>query len=157
MDIPLETLQFWTCKPYLPWPCQSSVLVPESQGNLNCWTLLQGGCVFARQGDSGLPSHSNSCKTFAPVEYEGKIFAWRAFRHCTSRPKENASSQLAIMWQTFTQIFLRKGRTMSLGVQCVQNTSCPTAQMLPVKPRAPSYKKGNCPARQRSNVSKGSC
>jgi len=39
---------------------------------------------------------------------------------------------------------------MSLGIQCVQNTSCPTAQMFPVKPRAPSYKKGNCLSRQRS-------
>lgn len=46
--------------------------------------------------------------------------------------------------------FLRKGRTMSLAIQCVHNSSCPTAQMLPVNPRAPSYE--SCPARQRCNA-----
>lgn len=43
--------------------------------------------------------------------------------------------------------FLRKRRTMSVAIQCVHNSSCPMAQMLPAKPRAPSYE--SCPARQR--------
>lgn len=65
-DFSLETLQFQTYSSYLLWPCQSLALVPKSQGNPNCSAVLQRGWVFRREGDSGLPSHSNSCKAFAP-------------------------------------------------------------------------------------------
>lgn len=93
--------------------------------------------MFGREGDISLIlySHSNSSTAFARGGYKGKSSAWGAFSHCTSRLEENASSQDSNNEANIYTGFLSKGRTMSLGTQCVQNPSYPKAQTLPGKPR----------------------
>lgn len=103
----------WTFR-WKPYSSGPTILTYRDPANPQCWSLShrvtstappfsrQAVCLQRRETAVSLPI-ATPAKPLHRCEYEGKISAWRAFRHCTSRPKENASSQPAIMWQTFTQ------------------------------------------------------
>lgn len=123
VDFPLGTPQIQTCM----WLCQASVLSLSHRTTSKAELLSrEAGSLEGREIPAWYSySHSNSCKAFAWGGYKGKSSAWGACSHCTSRLEENANSQDSNNEANIYPGFINKGKTMSLGTQCVQNPSYP--------------------------------